>query len=57
MGREGSAQNPKAPCVSTGIPGLDKLLGGGIPRGYLLLVAGGPGVGKTILSVKYIYEG
>lgn len=25
--------------------------------GYLVLVAGGPGAGKTILSAKYIYEG
>lgn len=36
----------------TGVPGLDTVLGGGIPKGSLVLVAGPPGVGKTILSTQ-----
>lgn len=43
--------------VPFGIDDFDKLLGGGVPEGYLILLAGGPGTGKTILSGKYIFEG
>ena len=43
--------------VKTGIPGLDNLLGGGLPKGKATLVSGGPGTGKTILASQYIYEG
>lgn len=34
--------------ISTGIPALDALIEGGIPRGFTVLVAGNPGTGKTI---------
>jgi circadian clock protein KaiC len=30
---------------------------GGIPRGFIVMVAGNPGTGKTILSSRFIYEG
>jgi len=43
--------------TKTGIPGLDELLGGGIPQGSNVLVAGGAGTGKTILSTQYLYNG
>lgn len=36
--------------VETGVPGLDVLLGGGLLRGGLHLVAGDPGSGKTVLA-------
>lgn len=36
--------------VSTGIAGLDTILGGGVFEGGLYLVAGAPGIGKTILA-------
>lgn len=38
--------------VSLGIDGLDKLLGGGIPKGSVLLVIGTPGTGKTTLALQ-----
>jgi KaiC/GvpD/RAD55 family RecA-like ATPase len=41
----------------TGIPGLDDILSGGIPLGTCVLVAGGPGSGKTILSIQFLFEG
>ena len=41
----------------TGIPGLDEILSGGIPQGGCVLVAGGPGSGKTILSIQFLYDG
>lgn len=41
----------------TGIPGLDKLIGGGIPTGLSVLVAGSCGTGKTILCLQFLYNG
>ncbi len=43
--------------ISSGNPGLDKLLDGGFLRGSVVLLAGYPGAGKTILSAKFIYDG
>ncbi|HOX67250.1 MAG TPA: ATPase domain-containing protein [Burkholderiaceae bacterium] len=41
----------------TGVPGLDDMLGGGLPRGYSLLVAGPSGSGKSILAAAFLAEG
>ena len=43
--------------VSTGNPELNKLLNGGFLRNSMILLAGNPGAGKTILSARFIYEG
>ncbi|NMM27559.1 MAG: AAA family ATPase [Glaciimonas sp.] len=43
--------------VSMGISGLDKMLGGGLPVGYSLLVVGPSGSGKTILATEFLAEG
>ena len=43
--------------VSMGIPGLDEMLGGGLPAGYSLLVVGPSGCGKTILATEFLAEG
>ncbi len=43
--------------TKTGIPGLDELLGGGIPTGWTAIISGAPGCGKTCLSVGYLVEG
>jgi len=40
-----------------GVPGLDDMLGGGLPRGYSLLVAGPSGSGKSILAASFLAEG
>ena len=40
-----------------GVPGLDEMLGGGLPRGYSLLVAGPSGSGKSILAASFLAEG
>jgi len=42
---------------STGIAGLDDILGGGFPRKRLYLVQGDPGVGKTTLAMQYLLTG
>ncbi len=44
----------KAP---TGINGLDEITGGGLPRNRATLVCGGPGCGKTLLSMEFIIRG
>jgi circadian clock protein KaiC len=43
--------------VATGVEGFDKLVEGGLPRNSVIIVAGGPGAGKTIFSAQYIHYG
>jgi circadian clock protein KaiC len=43
--------------VSTGIAGLDDILGGGLPAGRLYLLQGNPGAGKTTLALQFLMEG
>ncbi|MEM0192900.1 MAG: ATPase domain-containing protein, partial [Candidatus Korarchaeum sp.] len=43
--------------LSTGVKELDSLLQGGIPRGFLVAVAGEPGTGKTVLCLHFIWQG
>ena len=43
--------------MPTGVAGLDELISGGIPRGRIVLVLGGPGTGKTILGSQFLYNG
>lgn len=43
--------------VFTGIEGLDAIFGGGVRRGNLILVAGPPGSGKSLLGMEFIYRG
>jgi len=40
-----------------GVPALDAMLGGGLPRGYSLLVAGPSGSGKSILAASFLAQG
>lgn len=43
--------------ASTGIEGLDDVLGGGLPCNRVYLVKGAPGVGKTTLSLQFLMAG
>src|SRR3984893_9720709 len=43
--------------LAMGVPGLDDMLGGGLPSGYSMLVAGPSGSGKTILATAFLAEG
>lgn len=42
--------------VNTGIAGLDAMLYGGIPKDNQIIIAGGPGAGKTLMSFEYLYK-
>lgn len=42
---------------TTGVPGLDDLLGGGLIPGTLTVVLGATGIGKTQLGVQYAHAG
>src|SRR5690606_34771118 len=42
---------------STGVPGLDELLGGGLIPGTLTVVAGTTGIGKTQLGLQFARQG
>ncbi len=43
--------------LSTGVAGLDEMLQGGFPQGSITLIAGGAGVGKTLLSLHFAING
>jgi circadian clock protein KaiC len=43
--------------IAMGVPGLDEMMGGGLPVGYSLLVVGPSGSGKTVLATEFLAEG
>jgi circadian clock protein KaiC len=43
--------------IGSGVEGLDEVIGGGFPKGSLILLAGEPGTGKTIFSMRFLVEG
>jgi circadian clock protein KaiC len=45
---------PLLAVVPTGVPGLDEILGGGLPEHSFNLIAGGPGSGKTTLAMQIL---
>jgi circadian clock protein KaiC len=48
---------PAGRQVSTGITGLDNVLGGGLDPERLYLIEGEPGTGKTTLALQFLLEG
>ena len=48
---------PQSLRLSTGIAGLDNIMGGGLMPGRLYLVEGTPGAGKTTLGLQFLLEG
>jgi circadian clock protein KaiC len=52
--RSNNAALTKAP---TGVVGLDAVLRGGLPRGRVTVVFGGPGCGKTVLALQTLVNG
>ncbi len=52
-----SGSETARPRVPTGVPGLDEMLGGGFPRGHVVLVTGLPGTGKTCFGLQFLLAG
>lgn len=48
---------PDKKRLSTGVPVLDEMMGGGIPEGDSVLVAGSSGTGKSLLATQFIAAG
>ena len=47
---------PTLNVISSGNPQFDQILGGGIPRGSLLMLVGAPGTGKTTLALQLCFK-
>jgi KaiC/GvpD/RAD55 family RecA-like ATPase len=43
--------------IPTGVPGLDELIEGGLPKGRITLITGAAGSGKTTLGMQFLYNG
>ncbi len=43
--------------LASGVPGLDALLGGGVPVGDTVLISGPSGAGKSVLAAQFIAAG
>ena len=48
---------PTLERASTGVEGLDQILGGGLPTNHIYLVEGEPGSGKTTLGLQFLLAG
>jgi circadian clock protein KaiC len=57
MSSSSSSSSPIGPKQSTGVPGLDFMLDGGLSAGRVVLILGEPGCGKTILCSQYLFYG
>ncbi len=42
--------------LATGVPGLDEILGGGLPEYSFNIIAGAPGCGKTTLAHQFLFH-
>lgn len=56
-GAQDAAMGPGLEKAPTGIPGLDQITEGGLPRGRISLVAGSAGAGKTLLGLEFLVAG
>ncbi len=50
-------KNVRSGRCTTGIDGLDDVLGGGLPHSRIYLVKGDPGAGKTTLALQFLMDG
>ena len=53
--KRGPSRPSKLSLLSTGVPGLNNVVGGGLPELSFNLIAGGPGAGKTTLAMQLLF--
>jgi hypothetical protein len=49
-------EQDETPALPTGLPGLDKLFGGGLPLGQMTAIAAAPGLGKSALALQLVLQ-
>jgi KaiC/GvpD/RAD55 family RecA-like ATPase len=54
--KEMSVVDPGSERLTTGVPQLDRVLGGGLLRGALTLLIGPPGTGQTLLAQQILFH-
>jgi circadian clock protein KaiC len=52
--QQGARHRPADRRISTGVPGLDEMMGGGIPAGDAVMLAGPTGTGKTTIATQFL---
>src|SRR6476660_8416864 len=52
--RLAEVQSEDAPRVATGLPEMDRVLGGGLVPGAVILIGGDPGIGKSTLLMQVL---
>ncbi|MEO7136720.1 MAG: ATPase domain-containing protein [Gemmatimonadales bacterium] len=55
--RPDDVRQKAGPRLSTGVAGLDEMMGGGIPAGDSLVLAGPTGTGKTTFATQFVAAG
>jgi circadian clock protein KaiC len=55
--QQANRRPPAARRLATGVPGLDELMGGGIPAGDAVLLTGPTGTGKTTFATQFVAAG
>ena len=57
MQEQSKIRDFKFPKTPSGVDGLDEITDGGFPEGRPTLICGGPGCGKTLLSMQFLIKG
>lgn len=55
--QQASRETPRSRRQKTGVPGLDKLMGGGVPAGDAVMIIGPAGSGKTTFATQFASQG
>jgi len=53
--KQATPKRPSLKLLDTGVPGLNDVLGGGLPALSFNVIAGGPGSGKTTLTMHLLF--
>lgn len=56
LGAPSAAENVTGAPLTTGLPQLDRMMGGGFPHHSTALLIGPPGIGKTTLGLHFLSE-